>query len=214
MRILRQVAVGIVLALASIGLILGGFSLAFAENHNFGPIPLPPSTNTVISIPAILFASPTPTPSTFSQTEPPVPTLMTSLNETASPLATFTPHVTTPTTVSCSPPPGWIVYIVQPGDNLFRIGLAYNIPYQQLQQANCLASSFIHAGQRLYVPNVPTRTPAVTWTPYTIPTDMFQVSETPTTPPDTATPTGTDTMTPTPVPTNSSVPTESPSPTP
>jgi spore germination protein len=51
-------------------------------------------------------------------------------------------------------------YIVRPGDTLFRIALSYNISSPQLQRANCMGSSTtIYTGQRLWVPNVPTRTP-------------------------------------------------------
>lgn len=68
----------------------------------------------------------------------------------------------TPTRVLCGPPAGWITYIVKPGDNLFRIGLAYGVTVDMLKFANCLRSDEIRAGQRLYVPNVPTRVPSPT----------------------------------------------------
>ncbi|MDZ4158304.1 MAG: LysM peptidoglycan-binding domain-containing protein [Anaerolineaceae bacterium] len=71
----------------------------------------------------------------------------------------------TPVPVVCGPPSGWIRYIVQPGDNLFRLSLAYGVSVQQLQFANCLGNStLIFAGQALYVPNVRTRTPVTTAT--------------------------------------------------
>jgi LysM repeat protein len=50
---------------------------------------------------------------------------------------------------------------VQPGDTLFRIALSYNITYPRLQRANCMGSStIIYTGQRLWVPNIATRTPS------------------------------------------------------
>ncbi|RME07271.1 MAG: LysM peptidoglycan-binding domain-containing protein [Anaerolineae bacterium] len=85
---------------------------------------------------------------------PPLPTA----TATAALLPTVTP-------IPCGPPAGWITYIVQAGDTLYRIGLAYGVTVGQLQQANCLgASTYIQAGQTLYVPNVPTRTPLLTAT--------------------------------------------------
>ena len=75
--------------------------------------------------------------------------------------ALYVPPVPTITVIPCGPPAGWVRnYIVQPGDTLFRIALAYNITYPQLQRANCMGSSTtIYTGQRLWVPNIPTRTP-------------------------------------------------------
>ena len=79
------------------------------------------------------------------------------------------PVQATVTAVPCGPFAGWVrAYIVQPGDNLFRIGLSYGVTVSQLQRANCMGSSTtIFVGQRLWVPNVPTRTPGVTLIPNT-----------------------------------------------
>jgi LysM repeat protein len=45
-------------------------------------------------------------------------------------------------------------HTVQPGENLFRIGLRYDIPYQQLAAANGIANpSRIQAGQVLSIPS-------------------------------------------------------------
>jgi len=59
-----------------------------------------------------------------------------------------------PTATACVHPAGWITYIVQRGDTLFQIGLIRGVTVTTLQRANCLASSQIYTGQRLYVPNV------------------------------------------------------------
>jgi LysM repeat protein len=76
----------------------------------------------------------------------------------------YVPLLASNTQVSCGAPAGWVVYTVQPGDTLFRIGLLYRVSVSQLQQANCLgASSAIFSGQRLRVPNVATST--ATFTP-------------------------------------------------
>jgi LysM repeat protein len=48
---------------------------------------------------------------------------------------------------------GPIVYVVQPGDNLFRIGLRYGLTAQQIASANSLSSvSQIVVGRRLVIP--------------------------------------------------------------
>lgn len=71
--------------------------------------------------------------------------------------ALYVPSIPTVTVIPCGPPAGWVRnYFVQPGDTLFRIALAYNITYPQLQRANCMGSSTaIYTGQRLWVPNIP-----------------------------------------------------------
>ncbi len=107
----------------------------------------------------------------------------------------------------CKPPYGWVQYTVRPGDNLYRISLLYRITVTQLKQANCLASDFIAAGQKLWVPNTVTSTPPVT--PINIEFD------TPTTEPtDTPTPTATATETPSATPTSTETATASPTATP
>lgn len=81
---------------------------------------------------------------------------------------TSTPFDTlAPTPTVCLPPIGWIIYVVRPGENLFRIGLATGMSVGELQSANCLTSSQIVVGQPLYVPRLPpTLTPTNTPDPY------------------------------------------------
>jgi LysM repeat protein len=51
------------------------------------------------------------------------------------------------------PPAGATTYVVQPGDNLFRIALRYNLNYMYLAQYNGIANpSYIYAGQVLRIP--------------------------------------------------------------
>jgi LysM repeat protein len=72
--------------------------------------------------------------------------------------------VVPPTSIPCGPPPGWVLYTVQPNDNLFRLSQSFGVSVYQLQVANCLRGTTIQVGMRLYVPNVVTRTPVVTAT--------------------------------------------------
>jgi LysM repeat protein len=210
MQTLRQLGGGVLVAIFSVILVIGGIFISLAEN-----LPSP--------------ATPTQIPPTFPQSFPtPTATTVTSLpsetttqtvipSETASSLPTLTflptscappsgwirvtvatgdtvyslaqryktsaeslsaanclsavevpagytlyvPPVPTVTIIPCGPPAGWVKnYIVKPGDNLYRIALSYGITYPQLQRANCMGSSTtIYTGQRLWVPNIPTRTP-------------------------------------------------------
>lgn len=109
----------------------------------------------------------------------------------------YLPPLPTKTPVPCGAPHTWILYVVQPGDTLYHLGLIYGIPYQQIQRANCLTGIGIQIGQRLYVPpwapvlptatyvfetSVPTDTPTFYLPFITPPTDTptFTISEVPT----------------------------------
>ena len=81
----------------------------------------------------------------------------------------YVPPLPTSTVLACGAPAGWIQYTVRSGDTLFKISQLYRTTVSQLQQANCLGSSTtIFAGQKLWVPNVSTSTPAITATIITI----------------------------------------------
>ncbi len=121
------------------------------------------------------------------------------------------PPVVFPTAIPCGPPPGWIVYTVQPNDNLFRLSQAFGMSMYDLQRANCMGNStLLLAGSRIYVPNVPTRTPMATAT--NTPAPAPRPTQTPTRPQPTATSIPTSSPAPTMVPTatSTSVPTLAP----
>jgi LysM repeat protein len=90
---------------------------------------------------------------------------------TATPLPSDTPtRLPNPTKtpiVVCSSPYGWVIYIVRPGDTLYKIALAHFTTYQELMRRNCLTTTTIRVGQRLYVPYIP---PSSTPVPYFTPT--------------------------------------------
>jgi LysM repeat protein len=211
MQAFRQLGVGVIIAIASVVLVLGGVFLSLAET-------LPaPATPTLIQP---TFPQSFPTPTATLETVTTLPTLTPFIVETVSPsaspslalvsptscippagwirvtsstgdtiytfaqrykitpenlsaancltaadlpagVALYVPPVPTVTVIPCGPPAGWVRnHIVQRGDTLFRIALSYRITFPQLQRANCMGSSTtIYAGQRLWVPNLPTRTP-------------------------------------------------------
>jgi LysM repeat protein len=56
----------------------------------------------------------------------------------------------------CSLPPGWTIYVVQPGDTLFGIAQVTNSTVNDLLTANCLSrEQDIVPGQTLFVPQAP-----------------------------------------------------------
>lgn len=205
MQTLRQLGVGVIVAIISVILVIGGIFLSLAET-----LP-PPATATQIP-PTFPESFPTPTgaleTATGIPTETQLPTMTPSLAlgsptsctppsgwiivttrsgdtvyevaerykttaeslnaancltapELPAGLALYVPPVPTVTVIPCGPPFGWVRnYVVKRGDTLFSIALSYNTTYPRLQRGNCMGSSTtIYAGQRLWVPNVPTRTP-------------------------------------------------------
>lgn len=209
MQSLRQLGIGVIIAIISILLVVGGVMLSLAES-----LP-PPSTPT--QIPPTLpqeFPTPTATPTSLTPSQTPTTVDTTTASPTDTLLAAtstqctppsgwiritivpgdtiysiaqryktsaeslnaanclqsadlpagsslYVPPVPTVTVIPCGPPIGWVrAHIVQRGDTLFSIALSYNTTVSQLQRANCMGSStVIYAGQRLWVPNMPTRTP-------------------------------------------------------
>jgi len=215
MRALRQMGGGLIIAMISLLLVIGGISLSLSETNSPEqptPTPLPPIIATSIELPSL---TPIPLNTTESVTATITSTAIPSLtqlapvsvciapvgwiqivvtsNDTLYTIAErykttteilnssnclnntipavntllYVPPVPTVTVIPCGPPAGWVkTHVVQPGDNLFRIALSYGITYPQLQRANCMGSSTtIFAGQLLWVPNVPTRTPGITIVP-------------------------------------------------
>lgn len=47
---------------------------------------------------------------------------------------------------------GQTIHTVQPGENLFRIGLRYGVSWAEIMQANGLSDTYIYAGQQLVIP--------------------------------------------------------------
>lgn len=268
MQNLRQLGGGVIIAIFSIILVVGGIFLSLAET-------LPPAATPTLIPPTLPLSLPSPTATISVETASPTasqtavtpteiaslfPTTISSLPATCTPpagwvrvitssgdtiyslaeryktsaeslstancllsadvpagFALYVPPVPTITVIACGPPRGWARnHVVQPGDNLYRIALSYGITYPQLQRGNCMGSSTtIYSGQRLWVPNVPTRTPVpgVTVIPE-FPTATPTATPTSITVPATDTPTPTPTEPPTATPTETSLPPATPTSTP
>jgi LysM repeat protein len=160
MKNLRQVLVGILIAMVSIGLILGGFLLSLAEAPiapNLAPTFTPtPSNSPTLKPFKLLVISPTLTASL-------TPAVNSILTPTWTP--TWTPSLSPPPT-NCPPPVGWLPYYVQAGDTLERIAAAYRTSVAELQQANCMTAAELLPGSVIYVPPLPTPTPLPCGRPY------------------------------------------------
>jgi LysM repeat protein len=88
-----------------------------------------------------------------------LPVLQTPSPPGATPTLEPAPAASSPTNLPqptvCQPPPGWVVYTVQPGDTLYSLGLRTETSAEEIMAANCLASSLILSGQSLYLPYLP-----------------------------------------------------------
>ena len=91
------------------------------------------------------------------------------------------PVVFTPTPLPpppCGPPPGWVQYIVQPGDTLNSLAARTNTTVYAIAQASCLTRNVIHVGQVVWLPYLPppptpTLPPTATYTPHPTPTSTL-----------------------------------------
>jgi len=143
MKNLWHVLRGLLIALASVGLLFGGLSLSLAENHvTIPPTPTPPPT-----LSATLPATATPTLKPFV---------------TAADTFTSLPPTSTPTPppppTNCPPPSGWVAYVVKTGDTLALLARRYGVSIDSLKQGNCLVTNELTPGAILYVPPSPTQT--------------------------------------------------------
>ncbi len=186
MSSLRQVGSGLLYALVSVVLVVGGLSLALAEGGL--PIPQPPTATAIPSMTSIPPSATQPQPSSTSSEPTVVATTQAAIVITATsprtsptnpvrPPATATRTPVYPTAAACGPYYGWIhAYTVRSGDTLFHIATLYRTTVTALQIANCRNSTTIYPGELLWVPNVATATPGVTIIP-TFPTATLVPTE-------------------------------------
>jgi LysM repeat protein len=80
----------------------------------------------------------------------------------------YIPAVPANTAVVCSPGAmGWVFnYTVQSGETFYRIAINHYTTAALLKQVNCRTSDLLYVGEKLWVPNVPTRTPTSTLQPF------------------------------------------------
>jgi LysM repeat protein len=150
MQSLRQLGGGVIIAIISILLVIGGISLALAETlpPQATPTPIPPTIS--LDFPTATF-----TPSlVFPETTTETATATLPLVNTDIAFATNTLYVQP----SCNPPTGWVPVAVTTSDSLYSLAQRYKTTPENLGAANCLSSFDVPVGFVVYVPFVPTVT--------------------------------------------------------
>jgi LysM repeat protein len=145
---LRGIGNALVVALISIGLMVGSLSISLVEF-------VPQTTSTAASN-----LIPSPIPLTATNTLPPTLTPTLGL-ESPTPTITPTSTITFTPPASCLPPSGWGQIVIQAGDTLDSIAIRYRTNKDELRRANCLLIDSLVAGAILYAPPVATTTPVV-----------------------------------------------------
>jgi LysM repeat protein len=54
--------------------------------------------------------------------------------------------------VNCGAPNGWIQHVIHPHDNLLKLAKEYNISIFEIMKANCLESTNLAPGRKLFLP--------------------------------------------------------------
>lgn len=146
MQALRQLGGGIIIALVSIILVIGGISLALAESAS-------PLENTVIPVsPTLQLVFPTFTSLSTS-------TQNVAFTDTVTSTLAIAPTTTQP--IVCTPPSGWFQVIVGVNETIYILAQRYKTTEDAIKNANCLTSYEIQAGNILYVPPIVATAPPI-----------------------------------------------------
>lgn len=148
MQNLRQLGGGVIIALISVILVIGGISLALAETlpSQATPTPIPPTVS--LDFPTATFTL----AAIVSDTPPSTVTPIIASTDTLFPTNTAFVQV------SCTPPNGWLRVTTSASDTIYSLAQRYRTTAESLSSANCLPSFDIPAGFALYVPPIPTVT--------------------------------------------------------
>src|SRR5689334_10896097 len=122
MRPARDFTNALVIAIISVGLIVGALSISLVE---FGQEEEPTPTSSLIPSPAPLTAT-----NTSSVTL-----------ATITPIFTSTLLSTSTQPVGCTIPSGWVQVTVQAGDTVEVVAARYRVAADDLRRGNCLVSS-------------------------------------------------------------------------
>ncbi len=135
----------------------------------------PPQETPSVDVPTpVATELPTTVPTEEPTAEPTeVPTAVPTPVPTAEPTPVPTPVPTAVPTTPVQPGGGETVYVVQDGDNLFRIALKYNMDYNTLARYNGITNpALIYVGQKIKIPPAslvqPTPTPGGGATTYVV----------------------------------------------
>ena len=149
---LRDFSNALVIALLSVGLMVGALSISLVE---FVPEEAPAPTNVLL---------PSPIPLTPTVTLSPTATFLPT--ETLLPGTDTQTPTTSPTNTniavqsSCQHPAGWGQILVQSNDTLDSLAIRYRVNRDDLKRGNCLVGDNLIVNTVLYVPPVPTSTVA------------------------------------------------------
>ena len=149
MQNLRQLGGGVIIALISVILVIGGISLALAETLPSQATPTPISPTVSLNFPTATFTAGTLVSETPSSTVTPIIVSFTD---------TLFPTNTAFVVVSCAPPNGWQRITTGSNDTIYSLAQRYRTTAESLSSANCLPSFDIPVGFALYVPPIPTVT--------------------------------------------------------
>ena len=170
----QQVILGVIIVITIVVTLLGGVILALSEvssategEDSIGEtdpsattflIPTLPATATLLgagSVDATATETDTEHHADSTQTEEATgePTESTEAPPTASPSSSPIPSPTT-SSGECQIAEGWVTYTVQPGENMFRIGLRFGVSVEELLRGNCRTSFALSSGETIYVPPV------------------------------------------------------------
>lgn len=164
--LVRQFLVPLVVTLVSVAMVLGGFLLVWLDTAPMSPMPtqvlvqrpsvtpfLPTLTQQPPATPVATFVSPLSPPEGQTaepeiSVEPPMGTLA-----PTAPWTPVPPRTGAPTAApTCAQPPGWFIYTVREGDTLTGLARLSGVTTWTLMRSNCLETTVLYAGQRLYVP--------------------------------------------------------------
>ncbi|MGD0003377.1 MAG: LysM peptidoglycan-binding domain-containing protein [Anaerolineaceae bacterium] len=158
---MRELLIGLLAAIASITVVMGGITLSAAQVQ---PATLSPTLSPTIVLPTNTLSL----SATVRVIASPSPTVTTGLSPTATATSTPTPTstVTELSPTSCPPPKGWQKYVVPSGTSLDNLARTRGITVDQLMEANCLADQNLMPDTMIYVPPLqPARKPTRTKRP-------------------------------------------------
>jgi len=145
----RDVGNALMIALISIGLMVGALSISLVEF-------VPESSSATATSEFI------PSPAPVTATASPFPTMTPTIgleSPTATITSTFVNTATPP--ASCPPPFGWTKITIRAGETIQSIAARYRISIEELRRANCLSSDDLLPETVLYVPPAATSTVVV-----------------------------------------------------
>ena len=147
----KQLLGGLATGLVAVATVLSAILISSQEASYLAPTAIAAASPSAIA--TLPPATWTPASSPASVTPAPV---------TAQASPTLVASATPAPTIACPTPFGWSAHAVRSGETLASIANTYGTNPFVLIQGNCLVNTDLNAGQMLYVPPLPTRSPGPT----------------------------------------------------